>query len=53
MNREPEARIYDAECGQLDNIFREAIQKSSGTVPCEMWGKIGAILEQARNLAKS
>jgi len=53
MSREPEARIYDAECDELDRVFQDVYRKLSETAPCEWWGKLNTILEQARNLAKS
>ncbi len=54
MSREPEARIYDAECDDFDRIVQEVAQESGESLPWgRSWGKLHSILNQARSIAAS
>ncbi|MBW3622632.1 MAG: hypothetical protein KY468_04400 [Armatimonadetes bacterium] len=52
MSREPEAAVYDAEDDEYVKMTQE-VEKELGPSPelYERWGKIGEILQQAREIA--
>ena len=53
MAQEPEAGVYDAECGEFEAIDRE-FERHTGEAPVEdRWGKLDTILDEARRVAAS
>jgi len=54
MAREPEAHVYDTECGEFEAIEREIQQETGEALPWRRsWGKLETILNQARSVAKA
>jgi hypothetical protein len=51
MSQEPEAKIYDAEMDEFEEFNQEVGWKMPDEPEMEWCGKIGTILEKARNLA--
>ena len=49
MSKEPEAAVYDAEIDEFDRREKEMGGRDASLG--ETWGKLGRILEQAREVA--
>jgi HEAT repeat protein len=51
MSLEPEAKEYDAQNDEFAKIYQEIHSKMPNEPKIKMWGKIGTILEQAKQIA--
>ncbi len=51
MAQEPEAKVYDKELDEFDEINKQVHSEMPDEPEMEMWGKIGTILQKAREIA--